>query len=224
MGLLRFWLAAAVALWHLGFGPGLIQPWLYPSLAVSAFYVISGFYMQLLVSERKAGKGWIGGFYASRLLRLFPLYFIFLAASLACVAWSPVFHFEAEAGQRVLATGSVTTVVYYVLSNLLIFGQEIARFGIFDPASGGIYLVSNPLDFAPELRASSMPLMGQSWTIALELWFYLLVPVLLVRGTVTVAAMVVLSLAVRLGIYQSGIVDVSWWNSFFPSELGVFLS
>jgi peptidoglycan/LPS O-acetylase OafA/YrhL len=222
MGLLRLWLAGSVALWHLG--PGFVQPWLYPSLAVSSFYAVSGFYMQLLVVERKTADGsWIAGFYASRALRLFPLYYIFMLAGLACLPSSPFFSYEAVLGKQVLAEGSAGTIVFYVLSNLFIFGQDIGRFGVFDPATGGIFFVSNPLAFPPELRASSMPLLGQSWTVALELWFYLLAPFLLVRRAVVIALIVLASLVLRIGIYLSGIDDLSWWNSFFPSELAVFL-
>lgn len=223
MGLLRFWLAGAVALWHIG--PGFIQPWLYPSLAVSAFYVVSGFYMQLLVTERHgAGRGWVAGFYASRVLRLFPIYFVFLAASIACLAWSPIFSYEKSLATLVLTKGTFGTIAYYFLSNIFIFGQEVGRFGVFDQTSGSIFFVSNPLDYAPDIRASSMPVMGQSWTIALELWFYLLVPVVLVRRTAAVAGLVGLALLLRIGIHIAGIVDQSWWNSFFPTELGVFLA
>ena len=70
MGVLRLWLAIAVVLEHTSPWKGILAQPLNGNLAVSAFYVISGFYIQLLISDKYAGQpNWIRNFYASRALR-----------------------------------------------------------------------------------------------------------------------------------------------------------
>ncbi|MGA7786999.1 MAG: acyltransferase family protein, partial [Xanthobacteraceae bacterium] len=52
--------------------------WLGGGLAVELFFVISGFYMQLVLSERytreKLGERWAFQFYKARYFRLLPIY------------------------------------------------------------------------------------------------------------------------------------------------------
>jgi peptidoglycan/LPS O-acetylase OafA/YrhL len=49
-------------------------------LAVEGFFVISGFYMALILSERYDGR--VGNFYQARALRIFPMYWAVLM-----IAW-----------------------------------------------------------------------------------------------------------------------------------------
>lgn len=77
MGFLRIFLAIVVLLFH---SPvGLIPRFLHPALAVQCFYCISGFYVQLLIYQfQQNGHDWKSAFYKSRILRIFPTYFICL--------------------------------------------------------------------------------------------------------------------------------------------------
>src|SRR5690349_528806 len=80
MGVLRLFLATVVLLFHAP--DGIIQRLLHPALAVQCFYCISGFYIQLLVYEfSKRSGSWKWDFYKSRILRIFPVYYIFLFAT-----------------------------------------------------------------------------------------------------------------------------------------------
>lgn len=76
MGLLRFLLALSVAWTHAGLPKGLSG-----DLCVTVFFVISGFYMAMVLSENPA-YGKISTFYQQRLLRLFPTYWALLALAL----------------------------------------------------------------------------------------------------------------------------------------------
>lgn len=72
MGSLRFLLAIAVVIDHSGpiFGVESVGG----STAVQAFYIISGFYMSLILSEKYVGaNGGYSLFFTNRLLRLFPV-------------------------------------------------------------------------------------------------------------------------------------------------------
>lgn len=87
MGLLRLLLAVCVFCGHsrrLG-----NFRWLEGHLAVELFFVVSGFYMQLVLSQRytkrKLGSTWRFQFYKARYLRLLPIYLLgsFLALGTA---------------------------------------------------------------------------------------------------------------------------------------------
>jgi peptidoglycan/LPS O-acetylase OafA/YrhL len=78
MGLLRYLLAAAVIVAHSAPIPGL--PLLAGDLAVKLFFLVSGFYMGLILSEKYLTlPGGLALFYGNRFLRIFP--------GLRCFVW-----------------------------------------------------------------------------------------------------------------------------------------
>ena len=79
MGLLRTILALLVVGSHLGAFGG-------ATFAVKGFFIISGFYMALVISTRYH-KLPVGDFYASRLLRLLPLYWVIGLLTVAAELW-----------------------------------------------------------------------------------------------------------------------------------------
>ena len=70
MGLVRVALALAVLLSHL---PLASYKFLSGGLAVQSFFIVSGFYMALVLGGKYKD---VGLFYSNRLLRLFPTYFV----------------------------------------------------------------------------------------------------------------------------------------------------
>src|SRR5690349_4745024 len=72
MGLVRVALALAVVLSHL---PPATFHFISGGLAVQGFFIISGFYMALVLSGKYASAGI---FYSNRLLRLMPGYFVMM--------------------------------------------------------------------------------------------------------------------------------------------------
>lgn len=84
MGLLRLLLAISVFTAHASCIDAKVAPaWLSPFMAVRSFYAISGFYMAMVIAEvyGKAPNGPVR-FYLNRGIRLFPTYWIVLAATL----------------------------------------------------------------------------------------------------------------------------------------------
>lgn len=77
MGTLRLLLALAVVLFHSGPFVFTGSDWVGGIVAVEGFFVVSGFYMALVLHQRYGGR--LRDFYANRLLRLFPLYWAALA-------------------------------------------------------------------------------------------------------------------------------------------------
>src|ERR1041384_4879061 len=77
MGFYRLILAISVIVAHSGpvFGLTFVDP----QTAVQAFFVVSGFYMSLILNEKYVGhRGAYWLFFSNRLLRLLPLYWLTL--------------------------------------------------------------------------------------------------------------------------------------------------
>jgi len=80
MGLLRAALAMAVVLGHTLSGRHRLMM-IDPAAAVELFFIISGFYMGLILSEKYVGPKSFKLFITNRLLRLFPTYLLVLVIS-----------------------------------------------------------------------------------------------------------------------------------------------
>ena len=90
MGILRFLLAACVVAGHST--PIMGLPLLEAGMAVKAFFMISGFYMTLILSGkyrvRNAEGYWL--FISNRFLRIYPSYLVVLGVSLVFYAAASV--------------------------------------------------------------------------------------------------------------------------------------
>ena len=83
MGLLRLLLALSVVLYH----AGLIGGYNIANqiIAVNAFFVISGFYMSLVLSTKYNFPNSYSLFVSNRLLRIYPIYWLVLLMTFAFV-------------------------------------------------------------------------------------------------------------------------------------------
>lgn len=208
MGSLRFFLALSVVFAHtgtfLGFSLGDGR------MAVQAFYMISGFYMSLVWTEKYSKlPNPIRTFYISRALRIYPLYFAVLAGVLlmgvVAGARSPTaFHFS----EAFNVLGWMKAVWVY-LTQITLIGMETPLF--------------------LEFKLHEYMLLPVAWTLGLELTFYLLVPLLLSRVPILVGIFV-LSLMLRVwasvnGPTEDAILNESLWSyRFFPFEIALFLA
>jgi len=81
MGFFRFLLAISVLSIHTDYNLGLSR--FGEQLAVNAFFIISGFYMALIIAEKYTGKnGSYRLFITNRFLRIYPLYWVVLLATI----------------------------------------------------------------------------------------------------------------------------------------------
>lgn len=155
MGLLRLVLALSVIAAHANtpvFGYRGIGGW----YAVDFFFVISGFYMAMVLNEKYRDAP-AERFYLSRLLRLLPVYYIGLLLSLLTF-WPAI-----SGVWRSLEPGAL---VYFVLQNVFVFGQDLS-YPLCVPKQGG-GCIGLPLAMNPP-----------SWSLAVELGFYFVAPYLL---------------------------------------------
>jgi peptidoglycan/LPS O-acetylase OafA/YrhL len=212
MGCLRLILALAVAIAHLP----MHHTWQvylgsHPIYAVRGFFIISGFYMAMVLTER-AEYQHIGRFYVSRLLKLLPLYW---AVSLAALGLHP------DAWRSFdLASYSPTMLVYLFGSLATLFGSDTWVWLGFGPGGWSVAPAFAPYATSP-LSFAAVP---QAWTLGLELLFYALAPFIVRRRIVLLVGLVVASLAFRIvtGRYF-GLHGEPWNRSLFPSELIFFL-
>jgi peptidoglycan/LPS O-acetylase OafA/YrhL len=85
MGILRLILAISVVVMHCD--PDLSK-WVLVGgqFAVKLFFIVSGFYMAMVLTEKYHGPGSVRLFYGNRLLRLLPTYYLVIAIALL-VPW-----------------------------------------------------------------------------------------------------------------------------------------
>ena len=205
MGTLRFLLALSVAYGHLA------VPLHFPTsdIAVQSFFVVSGFYMALVLNE-KYGPDQYWLFISNRLLRLWPAYIVVLAASLV-----------AASNWKAIGALDWSAIAFFALSQVLIVGQDLYLFLFIDgdrlAFTAHIYEVSKPLyGFAP---------IPQAWSLGPEICFYLVAPFIVRRGPKPIAAIIAASLVLRMGLqWAFGFSGNPWSFRFFPSEIALFLA
>jgi peptidoglycan/LPS O-acetylase OafA/YrhL len=173
MGYLRTFLALSVLVVH-GYGP--VPPFVFGFAAVLLFYIISGFYMAMVINEKYSKlEKWWRTFYASRFLRLYPVYFVILVMTIAFnkLAGSPDLFSSAFMNQV-----GWPTWVLLVLSNFT-----------------GIGLDLYPVAGLPDWRIVLI-----AWTITIEVEFYLFAPFLVKRPIWAIAAVLGALLALRFEV------------------------
>lgn len=204
MGILRLALATIVLQAHCP--DGIIPHFANSILAVQCFYLISGFYIQLIILEKYSiGENWKLDFYKSRLVRIFPVYYTFLLLTIILV------------GPGYIENASLLGGFIYIFNNAFIVGQDILRFFVFDQ------LNSEFIFRGTQGAGSTLTRLGQSWTLAIELTFYLVAPFLLLRSNFIIILILFLTILLRLVFGYYGYNNGSWLYGFFPSELGIFL-
>ena len=80
MGTFRFILALSVLASHVGPIPNFYPP--SGAISVQAFFVVSGFYMALVLTEKYTGPNQTSLFLTNRFLRIYPPYLFILFISL----------------------------------------------------------------------------------------------------------------------------------------------
>jgi peptidoglycan/LPS O-acetylase OafA/YrhL len=205
---LRLILASAVLLVHAGgffrfniTGGGQVP--------VQLFYIISGFYMALVLNEKYVGAGSARTFYGNRMLRLLPGYWVMAAMALAIYSY---IYFVSGSGFIAAVAALAGKIapwreIWFLVSNISLIG--IDWLGRIVP-----------------MEAPNTPvLVAPAWTLGVELSFYAIAPLLLRRSAWTLAAVLAASLGLRLAYFVGLNFGVDPWGyTFFPYELALFMA
>lgn len=209
MGLLRIILAIAVVVAHvepfLGlrfFGGGV--------MAVECFFIISGFYMALILEKRYCGK--MGSFYINRFWRLFPTYWMLLAILLVTsfASWLVTGHPLGAITNWMSGNHTRLGLLWALVSNATIVGCDMAS--LF--AHEGIG--------ASEDGAFPLLLIPATWSLSVEIVFYAIAPWLLRLSKLRQVLCFLVAIIIRCAIWY--LVGQQWspWLYFFAPASWVF--
>ena len=221
MGILRLLLALAVVSNHSApfFGLTMTQG----RLSVQLFYIISGFYMSLVLNEKyPPGTYWL--FMLNRYLRLFPLYIVVVAATIgaSCLSgWLLHDWQRLEVWDTNFGILSIPAKAWLIFSNFFIWGLDGFNFFLQDRTGSFLCSARHSLDQIPGWKYILVP---QAWTLGVELAFYSIAPFLVRRTLGYVAIVLTLSICLRMYLYKVlGWSFDPWTYRFFPCELALFL-
>ncbi|MDE2025542.1 MAG: acyltransferase [Patescibacteria group bacterium] len=193
MGTLRIILAISVMIDHMGsvFGYSLIGG----NMAVQSFFIISGFYMSLILNEKYIGKSKSYFLYISnRFLRIYPIYYLSVIATLVLLLFTNQLHGIIQI--------SLTSIVYLI-------------------KEATIFVTNDYLFYIAKTYDNNI--VFQSWSIGLEILFYFIAP-FIVRNIRILLLFFIISILARIlfahifQIYPGGHV-----NHFFPTEIVYFI-
>lgn len=225
MGLLRILLGICVLSGH---SPSALAHlhWLDATLAVEVFFVISGFYMQLVLSNKytkeKLGKRWVIQFYKARYFRLLPTYLtwsiIVAIAGIALPTSTPytVWRFLGGLPDTV---GNLAFKIFLGFTNGTMFFQDVTMY--FAVQHGQIH-------WSNDFRNSDIPLyrgltVPPAWSLGIELSFYFVAPYLLKLRSHWLVIGTCLFLSAKIVAISMFHLGDPWTYRFFPFELGYFL-
>lgn len=220
MGLIRFLLAISVLLAHMNTSTQLIGG----SAAVQIFFMISGFYMALILSEKYVGNNSYFLFLTNRLLRIFPSYWITLLVSVLLLAIS---HFLLSRTPSNDVLNNLSSMDWrlstsIVISNIFLIGQDWLLFLNIDQLNN--ITVAKSLDVTYPSISVNYLIIPQAWTLALEIIFYLLAPFIVRKSTPIIALITAALIILRIVISTHFNLNSDPWSyRFFIFELPFFL-
>jgi len=228
VGCLRLFLALSVVLGHTT--PLFGFQGMPASTAVPIFFMISGFYMSLVLTGKYRGVEHLWTFYSNRVLRLFPTYFI---AMLVTAGLAVAVQIRGSGERSLLITdlaknlngepGGVVglSLAAAIIPNLMLVGSDLL-FLFHRTIDDHWILTYGAVSPAPDaVRMGGYLIVSPAWSVGLEVWFYLLIP-FMVRWRPIVLAVIA---ALSFGLHQAMDAHTPWSSYFFfPANLGFFLT
>lgn len=171
-----------------------------PVIAVRLFFIISGFYMTLVLREKYKS---FRTFWINRAIKIYPIYWLTLVMTiLSCVF---AYKIRGNWGE-----------MYFLVNDL----NKLSL------SSQALVLVSQIVIFGRSLVMWTWPqflLIPQAWTLVLELWFYIMAPYVVTKRWTTVMILMVFSVGIKQWLSHNGYHGDLWEYRFFPSEMVYFL-
>jgi peptidoglycan/LPS O-acetylase OafA/YrhL len=227
VGILRFFLAISVLLAHSGSIWGL-KFLVSSSVAVQAFYIISGFYMSLVLNEKYIGSNnSYKLFISNRLLKLYPIYWFILLLTVVYAIFVIIYTKGNNFGHlhnyfRYAEIMNLSSFAFLLFTNLFLFLQDTVMFLGLNITNGNLFFTSNFAETNPMLY--TFILIPQAWTLGMELSFYAVAPYLTRKSVKILVFFAFLSILLRyILFYNYGLTKDPWTYRFFPTELVFFI-
>jgi peptidoglycan/LPS O-acetylase OafA/YrhL len=228
MGILRLFLALSVLLGHTE-GRGFFGlSFVHPEIAVQSFFVISGFYMALVLNEKYNRPGQYRLFIQQRFLRLYPTYLILIALivlidgtvwAVTGAPWGSL-----QVWQKYGHLLSPTSLILLPLANLFVAGQDLVMLSRMDPTTGLFSFLWHGHAGKP-VEGGYFLLIGPSWSLAVEFSFYLVAPFLVRRAAQVQLAILAGCFLVRAVMFETIPYDpYHWIYCLFPPNLFFFMA
>lgn len=194
-------------------------------MAVESFFIISGFYMALILSKKYNNiQNPYKTFIINRFLRIYPAYwFVLLFSALISLYWLFVGmdnYFNVYI--KYASNMHFITLLFLIFSQLLLFGQDLVLFLGLNLNTGNLFFTNNFLQTNPPLF--TFMFIPQAWTLALELTFYLMAPFLVKKSTKLLGFIIFISIILRIILYMNGLNHEPWTYRFFPTEIIFFIA
>ncbi|MBP93032.1 MAG: hypothetical protein CMC55_02810 [Flavobacteriaceae bacterium] len=226
MGHIRTFLAIIVIISHtqafFGFN------FLGGQIAVQTFYIISGFYMALILNEKYIGvNNSYKLFITNRLMRLYPVYWVVLVVIVFSSLLFGIATDGASYGPLNVFIDNYDTLHFSSLiivgfTNIFIFFQDALLFFEVNLSTGIFFF--QPNFNLQALNGFDFALIPQAWTVALELMFYLLAPFIVRRKAKIIFGFFLALLLLKYFMQTHlGLNHIPWLFRFFPTELPLFL-
>ncbi len=204
MGLIRLLLALSVVIFHSAplFGIGMMDG----VVAVKGFFVISGFYMALILNEKyiKQNNSY-KLFITNRLLRIYPAYWVMLLLTIV-VGYFWAYH---GASLQTLIPNNAHPKSFFLYASPLGILRDISLLFRVD------YLSTNGL---------KLPIVAPAWTLIVELLFYFISPFLIKRKWWLLLLILIISFIIRYVFFFNHILSNEYLlTGFFPATVGYFM-
>lgn len=227
MGSVRLVLALMVAFTHF-WRPDLPNALaMHAIFAVRAFFVISGFYMAMVLYDRYEDRR-IGDFYVSRLLKLLPIYWA-VTAALFVAQYLLIDQDKFAAFTSTLTYWRMLDIPALSWPALSFIAASVGGLlGIDNSLWVAVDRLSGNLVVAAAATPSTIPVISlapvpQAWTLGVEIMFYLVAPFIVRRSLPAIASLLAASIALRLVGEQMGMPSWPFGRALFPLELAFFL-
>lgn len=224
MGTLRILLALCVFSAHAGrFLP---VRWLTGDIALELFFVISGFYMQLVLSTKYTrsvlGDAWRLNFYKARYCRLMPVYLacstMVIGAALLDPSLAPLPTWNYIANLPNTA-GNVLFKIFISTTNATILFQDVT---MFLATSGGVVHWTSNFGQSDVMLWTGLTI-PPAWSLGIELSFYIIAPFVLGWRSSWLALFAFCALTAKMAVLGTLKLPDPWTYRFFPFEVGYFM-
>lgn len=221
MGILRLMLAIIVVIGHMQYANLLLGVNVF--IAVKAFFIISGYYMAMILTE-KYNDVPVYVFWRNRLLRLMPIYYFVLFLSIIVALFSNTktigLFINLGLWKSLLSTGELVGVkVYLLLTNISAMGIETTIYGCLDLATKTISVYGSS---CKGYLLNNYMLIPQAWSISIELLFYAAAPFVVRQSNTRLAVMICAAAMLRVSLTWAGLDTNPWNRNVAPFEMIYF--